>query len=507
MSLKFDYLMTILNKLDAGERVTNHSIREDLNVSERSAFRYIESLNMAGFPVWYDRSKGSYAFVEGYKLKKPILPAEEALALALAKKVLAPLGSSLNNKLESLGKRLSGSIASPDHIVVPKEIIPEGIEDYFLQIHKAILDRKVIEINYHAVSTDITQLRMVEAVHLFFSDGYWYLRAYCSQESALRTFGLDRIRALDILDVHFAPRHPTAEDDLKGAFGSMVDGEPTEVIVRFKPPVVQQIQRRQWHTSQQDTLLADGSLEVKFTVNGTEGIKRWIYRWLPWAEVVAPESFRLQVALELSDAAAAHAHDLDNFNDISSVLDMQEKASARKRGDNEIYNQTEERSNLQEALSVVRPRTHEEYAFAVWCGTRSYQVRDIINEYVRRRGNWHPENLCHQILAQEEWCLPQSYGIPIFREQHHILWKELTGCLTAAEADRELQEKVINQQMPPGVFHSLLQPHYQNLMVDEIQEILSTFKDFYPLSMPYYWCSRAVSQAQVAINPSQEVIS
>ncbi|HIJ81292.1 MAG TPA: WYL domain-containing protein [Desulfuromonadales bacterium] len=497
MSLKFDYLMTILNKLDAGERITNNSIRKDLNVSERSAFRYIGSLNMAGFPVWYDRSKGSYAFVEGYKLKKPILPAEESLALALAKKVLAPLGSSLNAKLESLGTRLSGNIASPDHIVIPKEIIPKSIENYFLQIHKAILDRNVIEIQYHAVSTDITQLRMVEPVHLFFNDGYWYLRAYCRQESALRTFGLDRIRALHILAVHFAHRHPTADDDLRGAFGSMVDGEPTEVIVRFKPPVVQQIQRRQWHNSQQDTMLADGSLEVKFTVNGTEGIKRWIYRWLPWADVVTPQNFRLQIARELSAAAAAHVNELDDFNAISSVLDIQEKTAARKRGDSGIYNRTEELANLQEALLVIRPRTHEEYAFTVWCGTRSYPVRNVINEYVRRRELGHPETLCHRILTQEEWCLPQTYGIPVFREQHHVLWKELTGCLTTAEADMALQENVIRRQMTTVELQRLLKLHYQKQTPADLEEILSAIREFYPSSMPYYWCSSVVSRAGI----------
>lgn len=84
MSYKFDSLITILNKLDKGEQLTVHSLMNDLEMSERTVHRYINTLQVAGFPISYDRSRQTYAFDEGYGLKKLTMSVEETLAFGLA---------------------------------------------------------------------------------------------------------------------------------------------------------------------------------------------------------------------------------------------------------------------------------------------------------------------------------------------------------------------------------------------------------------------------------------
>jgi predicted DNA-binding transcriptional regulator YafY len=83
--------MIILNKLDAGARVTCHSLMNDLEISARSVYRSITTLQVAKFPIDYDRKKGTYSFTDGFSLKKPNISTEEALSLALAKRMVAPL--------------------------------------------------------------------------------------------------------------------------------------------------------------------------------------------------------------------------------------------------------------------------------------------------------------------------------------------------------------------------------------------------------------------------------
>jgi predicted DNA-binding transcriptional regulator YafY len=41
---------------------------------------------------------------------------------------------------------------------------------------------------------------------------------------------------------------------------------------------------------------------LRFSVNGLEGIARWIYRWLPYVEVVSPKELRQGVKEELGKA-------------------------------------------------------------------------------------------------------------------------------------------------------------------------------------------------------------
>ena len=84
MSDKFSALKIILNKLDQKEKVTARSLMEDLEVSERSVYRYITTLQVAGFPVDYDRGMNSYVFSKGYTLKRPAVSVEETLALAIS---------------------------------------------------------------------------------------------------------------------------------------------------------------------------------------------------------------------------------------------------------------------------------------------------------------------------------------------------------------------------------------------------------------------------------------
>ena len=57
MSFKFDSMMLILNKIDSGENVTIGSLKKDLEVSERTVHRYLETLQLSGYPLYYDRQQ------------------------------------------------------------------------------------------------------------------------------------------------------------------------------------------------------------------------------------------------------------------------------------------------------------------------------------------------------------------------------------------------------------------------------------------------------------------
>lgn len=69
MSYKFDSLMIILNKIDSGETVTIRSLVDEFGVGRRSIFRYINTLQVAGYPIVYDRQQERYCFSEGYSLR------------------------------------------------------------------------------------------------------------------------------------------------------------------------------------------------------------------------------------------------------------------------------------------------------------------------------------------------------------------------------------------------------------------------------------------------------
>ena len=296
MSYKFDSLITILNRLDRRETVTVASLMNDLEVSQRTAYRYIQTLQVAGFPIVYDRRKESYTFSENFSLRKPHLSVEETLAFALARNVLKGFGETLEKSFAGLEEKLSMKRpVMPAHIVLKSPDVPTPVGEWLGTLHHAIMNFQKTEITYDALGTGERTVRRVDPYYLFYQDGFWHLRAYCHLREEPRTFALDRIAALTVLDEHFIPGRITPHDELSGSFGPYVDGEPVKVVLRFDAEVKAHVLRRKWHESQKEKELPDGRLELRFTVNGTEGIRQWLSRWIPFVEVVEPVELRQAV--------------------------------------------------------------------------------------------------------------------------------------------------------------------------------------------------------------------
>ncbi len=309
MSYKFDSLILILNKLDSREKVTVTSLADDLEVSERTVHRYLNTLQVAGFPIHFDRTKESYVFVEGYSLRKPHLTLEENLSFLLAKHMMKSFGAGMVKGLDMIEEKLSAKQAElPRHIILKSKGVSSQVQDYLEVIHEAINNYRRIEIEYSKLSTGEKSVRRVDPYYLFFHDEFWYLRGYCQKSSDLRTFALDRIAQLKVLDKHFVPKRLVPEVELSDTFGAWIGDEEEEVVLLFDKEFKQNILRKEkWFEHQEVRELKDGRLELKFTVKGLTGVKKWIYQWTPFVEVVKPGELRKSVQEELKSAFEKHS--------------------------------------------------------------------------------------------------------------------------------------------------------------------------------------------------------
>lgn len=303
MSYKFDSLMMILNKLDGQRKVTVESLTEDLGVCERTVFRYLKTIQIAGFPIIFNKETGGYGFMEGYSLKRPDLSMDETLALSISKKMIRGMGTGWEESMNRIEQKLSVKKTDlPRHIVLSGKGLPPEITGHIGLIHSAIMNFQRLKMTYRPLYSDQKTKRKVDPYYLFFEEDFWYLRGYCHLREEPRTFALDRVMSLKRLNEHFIPRNIAPEEELYGAFGTVVDGEPVEVVLRFDEECRPYLQRKTWHQSQRERVLKDGRLELRFRVNGLEGITHWIYRWLPFVEVISPKELRESVKGELEKA-------------------------------------------------------------------------------------------------------------------------------------------------------------------------------------------------------------
>ena len=125
-------------------------------------------------------------------------------------------------------------------------------------LKSAIEDRSVVRIGYVGMASNERTIRDVEGWAVSFSGGNWYLTGHCRRAGARRTFRVDRIDDLSVLDETYA----RPEDD----HGGPVVYQPSESdhVVEF---TVEQTSR--WvaeYYPVEAHELADGSLRIGMSV-------------------------------------------------------------------------------------------------------------------------------------------------------------------------------------------------------------------------------------------------
>ena len=298
MSYKFDSMIRILNMLDRGKRVTRTSLAEMLEVTVRSADRYIATLRSAGFPITFAEELGTYVFDGGFSLAKADFSPDERLALGLAKGILSKFGPNTNKVLDSIERKMSAcSFSLPPHVRFSGQDMPPEVEDNFRKLNYAIANLSLCEMEYStAYRGGERTRRIVEPYLLFYQDGVWYLRAFCRRTKGLRLFALDRIEHLEVMDKNFLPKKDNTTDNLTDVFA---DGEPVDVVLRFEKSCRPYLAR---YRSMKQKVLPDGRVEIRIRTNGTKGLKLWLYRFLPAMEVVSPKALKEEITEELEKA-------------------------------------------------------------------------------------------------------------------------------------------------------------------------------------------------------------
>lgn len=79
---KIDALTAILKRLDTGEQLNPEQLAQDFHVGVRTIYRYLNHLQAAGYPIYFDKADKSYRFLNNFRLTQlKTGGADEAFAL------------------------------------------------------------------------------------------------------------------------------------------------------------------------------------------------------------------------------------------------------------------------------------------------------------------------------------------------------------------------------------------------------------------------------------------
>lgn len=283
-----------------------------LNVSPRTALRYIERLRKLGLEI--ESSTGPSGGLKvrwQYYLRPLVFTGAEAVALFLAARVLTeqegfPYRANLKDALEKISRALvSDTEKDFFKMLEPKLSILAGwVRDYLPwekridALCEAARGCREVLMEYDSASSEQVTFRRVNPCHVLLKDGAWYLVGYCHERKELRTFRVDRIQSLELTGDTFADPGFDIETYFKDSW-QLARGKPTQIRVQVFPPMARYIREGDWHYSELKEEQPDGSLILTVTVEEIWEIKKWILGWGQYALVLEPDSLRQEIAGEL----------------------------------------------------------------------------------------------------------------------------------------------------------------------------------------------------------------
>ncbi|MCS3459011.1 putative DNA-binding transcriptional regulator YafY [Aeromonas sp. BIGb0445] len=197
---KSDRLFQLTNLLRAHQPLTASALAERLCVSERTIYRYMDDLSLAGIPVYGEVGVG-YRLSEGFELPPLQLCAAELDALITGVNLVTVLtGKGLADPARALLAKIEAALpagrpaSQPHSVRVPDHRRASDEYGRWDQLHGAIAAGDWLSIDYGAASGQQTR-RRIYPLGLFYWGGRWTLGAWCSLRQGYRDFRIDRIHA------------------------------------------------------------------------------------------------------------------------------------------------------------------------------------------------------------------------------------------------------------------------------------------------------------------------
>lgn len=204
-----DRLFQIVQILRRGRLETAASLALRLEVSERTVYRDIRDLIASGVPVDGEAGVG-YVLRPGYDLPPLMFSRSELEALTVAARMLrAWAGGALGNAIASALDKVEsvlpadrrGEPGEARHYV-PDVTLSAELRHRLDTLRDAIHHHRVVEFDY--VRADgASSRRTARPLGLFFWGAVWTLGAWCELRCEFRTFRIDRMGGVGVLERGF----------------------------------------------------------------------------------------------------------------------------------------------------------------------------------------------------------------------------------------------------------------------------------------------------------------
>ena len=310
-------LITLIMLLQRRPNQKAAELANQLGVSVRTIQRYVGMLDEMGIPVYSERGPhGGFSLVRGYKMPPLVFTPDEAVAVYLGTSLVGEMWGRLYQDAAR------GALAKLDN-VLPDEQRHEvawarrtllatdmhradwtPLAPSLEKLRRATRERRRVTMVYRGRSQPESLQRDLDPYALVHRWGWWYVIGHCHLRGAVRTFRVDRIVELTLLDRTF---DVLADFDIEEYLAAEPHTQPrVQVRIRFAPEAALMAldDRAFWETVEEQP---DGSLVVTFAAPDLEWPARVALSYGPHAVVLEPDELRCLVSERARAIAAQYA--------------------------------------------------------------------------------------------------------------------------------------------------------------------------------------------------------
>ena len=245
--------------------------------------------------------------------------AMELLAIYAANATLVGLrGSPLHDELVKvvtkirglLAPRHNGGLEAMVHVFAPHA---RGTIDYGHQhdliddLVDAIARRRLCQLTYRAAGKDAERTHRARPLRLVWHRSTLYLLACLGDHQRITTLAVQRIRDLDKSNTEFKPPRLDVDAHIAKAFGIFVSDREEDVEILFDAEIAWKLEERTFHPEEKKQRRADGKLVYCIRSSAQWEVIPWVQTFGPFAELVAPTSWRDALRANLDAMQAKYA--------------------------------------------------------------------------------------------------------------------------------------------------------------------------------------------------------
>lgn len=301
---RFDRIVAILIQLQSKKIVRAQDLADRFEVSLRTIYRDIRTLETSGVPIYSEAGTG-YSLMDGYRLPPVMFTREEASSFIAAEKLMLQftdkeLGEhyasamyKLKSVLRSSEKDMVSDIESKVLVRNTQELFSKNAPNALAQIFRSIGEKKQVVMDYEAISANVPTQRTIEPVGVFHENQGWYIFGYCHLRKDYRQFRTDRIHDIKLTNDSFLFSHDTLESYLgeKNKVENL-----TEIRIITDTYIAKYLKYARKHFGFVSEKKVGDKTEMHFLSRDWEnGFSRWFMSFADCAEILEPESVRKRV--------------------------------------------------------------------------------------------------------------------------------------------------------------------------------------------------------------------